>query len=135
MNTVTLMNPFLLPLVDRFNQMFKEFMLQGKHVHRNKLVFLLDELLRQDKHTQLNNMLTESLELEERESTEDKAESAMMEDESCEGKWCGVVWCAWCGAWCAWCGAWCAWCDEWCGACGACSAVQCVAENGVRYLQ
>ena len=35
-------------LADRFNQLFKEFTRQGKHEHRNELVFLLGELLPQD---------------------------------------------------------------------------------------
>ena len=52
-------------LTDRFNQLFKEFVRQGKH----QLVFLLDEVLRQDginrhEYAQLNNMVAESLESE-----------------------------------------------------------------------
>ena len=38
-------------LGDRFNQQFTEFMWQGKHEHRNELVFLLNELLRQNGKT------------------------------------------------------------------------------------
>ena len=30
----------------RFHELYKEFARQGKHEHRNELVFLLDELLR-----------------------------------------------------------------------------------------
>ena len=46
--------------------MFKGFTRQGKHEHRNGLVFQLGELLRQDginrdEYAQLNNMLAESL--------------------------------------------------------------------------
>ena len=80
-------------LADRFSQLFKEFMRQGKHEQRNELVFLLDVLLRQDginryEYTRLNNMLAESLESEtEIESTKDEAaESTTMEDEEVEGK-------------------------------------------------
>ena len=67
-------------------------MRQGKHEHRNELVFLLDELSRQDginrdEYTQLNNILAESLESEtETESTKDEAESTTMEDDEDEGK-------------------------------------------------
>ena len=35
-------------LVERFRELFKEFIREGKHEHRNELVFLLDELLRQE---------------------------------------------------------------------------------------
>ena len=57
-----------------------EFTRQGKHEHRNELVFLLDELLRKgginrEEYTQLNNILAESLgsgiELDEEDKTED----------------------------------------------------------------
>ena len=34
-------------LVERFRELFKEFIREGKHEHRNEFVFLLDELLRQ----------------------------------------------------------------------------------------
>ena len=75
---------------DRFNQLFKKFTRQGKREHRNKLVFLLDELLRQginrDQYAQLNNMFAESLESEEIESAKDEAESTTMEDETHERK-------------------------------------------------
>ena len=67
-----------------------------EHEHRNELVFLLDELLwqdgiNQDEYTQLNTMLTESLDEDENEenieSTKDKsAESTTMENETREGK-------------------------------------------------
>ena len=74
---------------DRVNQLFKEFIRQGKHEHRNELVFLLDELLRQDdinrdEYVQVNNILAESLELEK--STKDEAGSTTIEDKSREGK-------------------------------------------------
>ena len=79
-------------LTDRFNQLFTQ---HGKHEHRNELVFLLDEVLRQDginrdEYAQLNNMLAESLDEEddddeeERESTKD--DLTTMEDETREGK-------------------------------------------------
>ena len=43
--------------------------------------------MNQDEYTQLNNMLTESLEPEtEIESTKDKAESTTMDDDEDEGK-------------------------------------------------
>ena len=50
----------------RFNKLFSEFIRQKKHEHCNELVFLLDELLRQevidrDVYTQLNGLLAESL--------------------------------------------------------------------------
>ena len=50
----------------RFNKLFCEFIRQKKHEHSNELVFLLDELLRQeaidrDVYTQLNALLAESL--------------------------------------------------------------------------
>ena len=67
-------------------------MRKGKHEHRNKLVFLSDELLRQDsvnrdEYTQLNDMLTESLESEKGiESSENEVESTTVEDETREGK-------------------------------------------------
>ena len=32
----------------RFHELYIEFTRQGKHEHRNELVFLLDELLRKD---------------------------------------------------------------------------------------
>ena len=59
-------------LAHRFSQLFKEFMWHGKHRHINKLIFLLDELLRQDginrdEYAQLNNMLAESLDDDEEE--------------------------------------------------------------------
>ena len=80
-------------LAHRFNQLFKKFTRQGKHEHRNKLIFLLDELLRQDginqdKYAQFNNMLADSLDDEEEiESIKDEAaESTMMEEETHEGK-------------------------------------------------
>ena len=62
----------------------------GKHEHRNEVVFLLDELLRQDainrdEYAQLNNMLAESLDEEDEiESTKDESESTTMEED--EGK-------------------------------------------------
>ena len=75
-------------LAERFNKLSKEFMRQEKHEHRNELVFLLDELLRQDginrdEYAQYNNMLAESLGsglAKEIESTKDEAESTTMED-------------------------------------------------------
>ena len=77
-------------LADRFNQRFKECRRQGKHEHRNELVFLLDELLREDdinqaEYAQLNKMLAESLDEEDEiESTKDETESTTMEED--EGK-------------------------------------------------
>ena len=53
-------------LARRFDQSFKEFTRQGKHEHRNELVFLLDELLRQD-------------------VIDEATESTTMEDETREG--------------------------------------------------
>ena len=53
-------------LCERFHTLWTEFTRQGKHNNRNEIVFLLDELLRQegitrDEYTQLNNLLAESL--------------------------------------------------------------------------
>ena len=53
-------------LSKRFNELFIEFIRQKKHEHRNELVFLLDELLRQeaidrDEYNTLNGLLAESL--------------------------------------------------------------------------
>ena len=75
-------------MTDRFSKLFKEFMRQGKHKHRNELDFLLDELLRQDginrdEYTRLNNMLESETEIE---STKDEAESTTMEEEEEEVK-------------------------------------------------
>ena len=64
----------------RFHELYTEFPLEGKHEHRNELVFLLDELLRKgginrEEYRQLNNTLAESLgsgiELAEEDKTED----------------------------------------------------------------
>ena len=64
-------------LVKRFNHLFTEFIQQGKHGHRNKLVFLLDKFSRQesinrDEYKQLNTMLTETLEEEMDFNTDDE---------------------------------------------------------------
>ena len=53
-------------LVERFRELFIEFIRKGKHKHRNEPVFLLDELLQQeridrDQYKQLKTMLAESL--------------------------------------------------------------------------
>ena len=53
-------------LVKSLRELFTEFIREGKHEHRNALVFLLDELLRQEgigrkQYKQLNTMLAESL--------------------------------------------------------------------------
>ena len=50
----------------RFHEFYKAFTRQRKHDHSNKLMFLLDELLRKDginweEYIQLNNILAESL--------------------------------------------------------------------------
>ena len=63
----------------RFHELYTEFTLQGKHEHRNELVFLLDELLRKGgiirvEYTQLNNILAESLVSGIESAEEDKAE-------------------------------------------------------------
>ena len=62
-----------------FHELYKEFTRQGKHEHRNELVFLLDELLRKDginreDYTQLNNILAESLGSGLEDAEEDKTE-------------------------------------------------------------
>ena len=51
---------------DSFNKLFCEFNLEGKHGHRNELVFLLDEMLRReaitrDEYRRSNNQITASL--------------------------------------------------------------------------
>ena len=53
-------------LCKRLRKLWKEFTREGKHEHRNEIVFILDELLRQDgitqdEYTKLNNILAESL--------------------------------------------------------------------------
>ena len=53
-------------LCDRFHTLWTDFTRQGKHEHRNEIVFLLDELLRQEgitreEYTKLNNILAESV--------------------------------------------------------------------------
>ena len=53
-------------LCDRFHTLWTEFTRQGKHNNRNEIVFLLDELLRQEgitreEYTKLNNILAESV--------------------------------------------------------------------------
>ena len=53
-------------LCERLRTLWTEFTRQGKHEHRNEIVFLLDELLRQeginrDDYNKLNNLLAESL--------------------------------------------------------------------------
>ena len=60
----------------RFGKLFFEFMRQQKHEHRNELVFLIDELLRQeaitrDEYKLLNNFLSESLDSGESDSEPD----------------------------------------------------------------
>ena len=52
-------------LLKRFNKLYKEFT-QGRHEHRNELVALLDELLRQndisrEEYTRRNNVIAKSL--------------------------------------------------------------------------
>ena len=63
---------------DRFNELYVEFMRHNKHEHRNELMFLLDEVLRQGtipptEYTQLNTGLTEAADLrtDEAEKEED----------------------------------------------------------------
>ena len=76
----------------RFHELYTEFAREGKHEHRNELVFLLDELLRQggvnrSEYKQLNNVLAESLgtgKEEEGEEEEVNEESANEEEESAE---------------------------------------------------
>ena len=53
-------------LCERFRTIWSEFTRQGKHEHRNEIVYILDELLRQeaitrDDYRKLNNILAESL--------------------------------------------------------------------------
>ena len=53
-------------LRDSFNELFCEFTRQGKHEHRNELVFLLDQLLQRggitrEEYKQLNDMISASL--------------------------------------------------------------------------
>ena len=53
-------------LCERFRTLWTAFTRQGKYEHRNEIMFLLDEVLRQeaiirDDYTKLNNILAESL--------------------------------------------------------------------------
>ena len=78
-------------LVERFSELFKEFIREGKHEHRNELVFLLDELLRQegidlDQYNQLNTMLAESLDEEDDDVKEEEEMAVDAEDEDDEVK-------------------------------------------------
>ena len=64
-------------LLERFRELFKEFIQEGKHEHRNELEFLLDELLRQegidrDQYKQLNTMPAESLDEEDDDAKEEE---------------------------------------------------------------
>ena len=73
---VQFLPPTLKGLCKRFNKLFCEFM-QQKHEHRNELVFLLDELVRQevtgrDKYKQLNNILSEFLDSDDVDSEPDE---------------------------------------------------------------
>ena len=72
----------------RFPELYTQFMRQEKHEHRNELVFLLDELLRQrcidrEEYKILNNILAKSLGsgIADEEQDDDK-ESANVEDDS-----------------------------------------------------
>ena len=72
-------------LYKRFKKLFCEFMRNGKHENRNEIVFLLDELLRQngiprEAYTQVNNLLAESLGSgSEEEEEKDDAEMEVQE--------------------------------------------------------
>ena len=75
----------------RFHELYTEFTRQGKHEHRNELVFLLDELLRQrgidgEEYTILNNILAKSLGSGRaaEEEDDDGKEPADVEDHSVE---------------------------------------------------
>ena len=80
----------------RFHELYTEFTRQGKHEHRNDLVFLLDELLRQqdidkEEYTILNNALAKSLgsgitddEEEEEDVDDNDEETANVEGGSVE---------------------------------------------------
>ena len=51
---------------DRFNELYVELMRHNKHEHRNELMYLLDEMLRQGaitptEYTRLNTSLTEAI--------------------------------------------------------------------------
>ena len=64
-------------LVERFRELFKEFIREGKHEHRNEVVFLLYELLRQEgidrgQYKQLNTMLAESLDEDDDDAKEEE---------------------------------------------------------------
>ena len=77
-------------LVERFRELFREFK-KGKHKHRNELVFLLDELLRQegidrDQYKQLNTVLVESLDEEDSDVKEEEEMAVDAEDEDDEVK-------------------------------------------------
>ena len=64
-------------LQKRFKKLYCQFMRHNQHQHRNELVFLLDELLRQDAisretYTQLNYMLAQSLDGNKDENDDDE---------------------------------------------------------------
>ena len=74
----------------RFHELYTEFTRQGKHEHRDELVFLLDELLWQqdidrEEYTILNNIHAKSLGsgIADEEQDDDK-ESANVKDDSVE---------------------------------------------------
>ena len=73
-------------LVERFRVLFKEFIREGMHKHRNEVEFLLGELLRQegidrDQYKQLNNTLAESFDGEDGDVKEDAEMDVDAEDE------------------------------------------------------
>ena len=72
---------------DKFNELYVEFMRHNKHEHRNELMFLLGEMLRQGaitptEYTRLNTSLTEAADLrtdeaEKEEYSDDELQNLM----------------------------------------------------------
>ena len=74
-------------LCKRLHTLWTEFTRQGKHEHRNEIVFVFDELLRQetitrDDYTKLNNILAESLGENDDRSEEMDVDDAAENEES-----------------------------------------------------
>ena len=71
-------------LQKRFKKLYCKFMRHNQHQHRDELVFLLDELLRQDAisreiYTQLNYMLAQSLDGSKDENDDDDDEELVFD--------------------------------------------------------
>ena len=68
-------------LTERFNKLIREYNLEKKYEHRNELVFLLDEMLRQngisrEEYEKLNNKIVEIASREEKEIEDENIEKS-----------------------------------------------------------